>query len=134
MKKINSTATPPSLEDLQLNGIEDIIYQKDAVIDVLEFSDSNTTDSNDIPQYPPNITTTPPNRLNFTTQGPSLEQKLTSDGLIFRVTKPISTVRPCSLDCGPGGGCSLENSEEAPTCLCPLGKSGERCDVGEWSL
>lgn len=133
--EINSTASPPSLEDLKLNGVEDIIYQKDAVMDALEFSLPNATsaESNDIPQAVPNFTTPSPARANYTTQGPRLEQKLTSDGTgVPRATSPISTVKPCPLDCGPGGGCSLDNSEEAPICLCPLGRGGGRCQKGKW--
>lgn len=70
-------------------------------------------------------------RLYFL-QGPRLEQKLTSDGTgLTKVTQPISTVKPCPLDCGPGGGCSLEYGDESPMCLCPLGKGGNRCREGE---
>lgn len=65
-------------------------------------------------------------------EGPRLEQKLTSDGMgLPKVTLPLSTSRPCPLDCGPGGGCSLEYSEESPMCLCPLGKGGESCEEGK---
>ncbi|XP_072391898.1 pikachurin-like [Diabrotica undecimpunctata] len=138
--EINSTASPPSLEDLRYNGVEDILYQKDAVIDVVEFSPLNLSDSKEISKLSINVTTPPSSQINFTTQGPRLEQKLTSESLAAsKVTKPItpsvanvtvtvSTVKPCPLDCGPGGGCSLENAEESPMCLCPLGRGGERCN------
>ncbi|CAH0550075.1 unnamed protein product [Brassicogethes aeneus] len=120
--EINSTASPLSLEELQSDTREDVIYQKDAVMDALEFSLSNATvDSNDVPQAPPNGTP-------FTTQGPRLEQKLTSErGVTLpRATLPISTEKPCPLECGPGGGCAL-GADGVPTCLCPLGKGGPAC-------
>uniref|UniRef100_A0A6P7GPW9 Uncharacterized protein LOC114341493 n=1 Tax=Diabrotica virgifera virgifera TaxID=50390 RepID=A0A6P7GPW9_DIAVI len=139
--EINSTASPPSLEDLRYNGVEDILYQKDAVIDVVEFSPLNLSDSKEISK----LSTAPSSQINYTTQGPRLEQKLTSESLAAsKVTKPItpsvanvtvtvSTVKPCPLDCGPGGGCSLENADESPMCLCPLGRGGERCNEGRSS-
>ncbi|KAJ8960123.1 hypothetical protein NQ318_003842 [Aromia moschata] len=128
-QEINSTASPPSLEDLKLNGVEDIIYQKDAVMDVLEYSLPNgTAESNDIPPWAADGTTAGDGRIDYTTQGPRLEQKLTSVGTDApRATSPISTAKPCPLDCGPGGGCTLDDSEESPACLCPLGKGGEKC-------
>lgn len=49
--------------------MEDIIYQKDAVIDILEFTMPNATESNEIPQLLSNISTVLPNRTNYTTQG-----------------------------------------------------------------
>ncbi|CAG9821107.1 unnamed protein product [Phaedon cochleariae] len=131
--EINSTASPPSLEDLNLHGIKDILYQKDAVMDVLEFTISNSTDStdtNEIPQHPVNLTMPLSNKLVYTTQSPRLDQKLTSDGsVVWNVTKSLSTMKPCQLDCGPGGGCSLDNVEETPMCLCPLGRGGDKCDI-----
>ncbi|XP_056640683.1 pikachurin [Diorhabda sublineata] len=134
--EINSTALPPSIEDLRYsNAIKDILYQKDAVIDVVEFSPKNMTDTSEISK-------SPSEKINFTTQGPCLEQKMTSESsTASKSTKPVtpppadnvsvttSTVKACSLDCGPGGGCSLENLDDSPMCLCPLGRGGDRCDV-----
>lgn len=69
--------------------------------------------------------------MNYTTVGPRLEQKLTSvSSSILKSTLPISTVRPCTLECGPGGGCHAERDEEPVKCLCPLGKGGEKCEKG----
>nr|CAI5864976.1 unnamed protein product [Callosobruchus analis] len=129
-------------EELKLNSLEDILYQNDAVISAVEVSPNNT-DSNDIPQresneipnYISNLTTTAPSKANYTTQGPRLEQKATSDGIgLAKVTMPISISKqpkPCLLDCGPGGGCSLDEAEDEPVCLCPLGRGGEGCEEGE---
>ncbi|KAF7276406.1 hypothetical protein GWI33_010355, partial [Rhynchophorus ferrugineus] len=125
---MNFTVSTPSQEDLKL----DVIYQKDAVMDALEFSFPNasaSSDSNEIPQTLANMTaTTASDRINFTTVGPRLEQKLTSDSsALLKSTLPISTARPCTLDCGAGGGCHIENDEEPAKCLCPLGRSGIGC-------
>lgn len=60
--------SPASIEDMKFNG-EDVIYQKDAVMDALEFTLSNTTDSNEIPAFILNSSTVTPNRSNYTTQG-----------------------------------------------------------------
>lgn len=74
-----------------------------------------------------------PEMTNYTTVGPRLEQKLTSDSSsVLKSTLPISTVRPCTLDCGPGGGCHVENDEEPAKCLCPLGRGGDRCEKGKF--
>ncbi|XP_076268122.1 EGF like, fibronectin type III and laminin G domains protein pikachurin [Rhynchophorus ferrugineus] len=126
--EMNFTVSTPSQEDLKL----DVIYQKDAVMDALEFSFPNasaSSDSNEIPQTLANMTaTTASDRINFTTVGPRLEQKLTSDSsALLKSTLPISTARPCTLDCGAGGGCHIENDEEPAKCLCPLGRSGIGC-------
>lgn len=67
--EINSTFSPASLEDLKYDGMEDVIYQKDAVMDVLELTMPNVTDSNEILQLSSNMTTVLPNRANYTTQG-----------------------------------------------------------------
>lgn len=69
VSEINSTLSPPSLDDLKLNGVEDVIYQKDAVMDALEFTMPNSTESNEIPQFFLNITTASSSRTNYTTQG-----------------------------------------------------------------
>ncbi|XP_019866819.1 pikachurin [Aethina tumida] len=125
--EINSTASPLSLEESQSITREDIIYQKDAVMDALEFTLSNVTEeSNDILEGSSNATSS---FGNFTTQGPRLEQKLTPDGTtVPRATLPISIEKLCPLDCGPGGGCSLGVGDEQPKCLCPLGKGGKGCE------
>lgn len=137
---MNSTASPPSQQDLTSNpnnnAIENIIYQKDAIIEALEYSFPNNTstlsnsDSNEISQQI-NSTTVSPNRTNYTTQGPRLEQKVTSEqNGEPRATMPISTERPCPLDCGPGGGCVFQEVELSPVCLCPLGRGGNVCEKG----
>nr|CAH7733930.1 unnamed protein product [Callosobruchus chinensis] len=129
-------------EELKLNSLEDILYQNDAVISAVEvspnISDSNEIpqqESNEIPNYTSNLTTTAPSKANYTTQGPRLEQKATSEGIgVAKVTMPITISKqqiPCLLDCGPGGGCSLDEAEEEPMCLCPLGRGGERCEEGK---
>lgn len=61
--------SPVSLEDLKYNGVEDVIYQKDAVMDALEFSMPNSTESNEIPAFVSNISTISSSRTNYTTQG-----------------------------------------------------------------
>lgn len=76
--EINSTMSPASLEDLKYNGVEDIIYQKDAVMDALEFSMPNSTESNEIPAFVSNDSTVPSSRTNYTTQG-NLNQNLDID-------------------------------------------------------
>ncbi|CAH1991851.1 unnamed protein product [Acanthoscelides obtectus] len=131
-------------EELKLNSFEDILYQNDAVISAVEVSLNNTEsneipqrESNDIPNYVSNFTTTAPS-TNYTTQGPRLEQKATSDGTgVPKVTMPISLSKQqklCLLDCGPGGGCSLDEAEDEPVCLCPLGRGGQRCEEGKIKL
>lgn len=98
----------------------DVLYQKDAIFDAheLTFSNSSTEDNgND-------------SSPSSTTQGPSLEQKLTEISGVPRATLPISTEHPCPLQCGPGGGCVVSNSNGKPQCLCPLGKGGDRCEKG----
>lgn len=69
VSEINSTMSPASIEDINLKGIEDVIYQKDAVMDALEFTFSNSTESNEIPAFILNSTTVTPSRTNYTTQG-----------------------------------------------------------------
>lgn len=65
--------------------------------------------------------------------GPRLEQKFTSaSSSVLKSTLPISTVRPCVLDCGPGGGCHAETDEEPIKCLCPLGRGGDQCERGKF--
>ncbi|XP_060522277.1 pikachurin [Cylas formicarius] len=129
--EMNSTVSPPSLEDLKL----DIIYQKDAVMDAVESSFPNASgaargyDSNEIPQIDANSSALTAEKIIFTTVGPRLEQKLTSDGSnVLRVTLPISTARPCPLDCGPGGGCRSDAEGLPSKCLCPLGRGGDSCE------
>ncbi|RZC36316.1 hypothetical protein BDFB_012357, partial [Asbolus verrucosus] len=121
---INSTASPPTPEELRSANQEeeDVLYQKDAVFDALELIFPNVSTETS------NLTTSP----SSTTQGPSLEQKLTEVSGAPRATLPISTERPCPLDCGPGGGCVVRNSNEEPACLCPLGRGGDRCEKGEF--
>lgn len=115
ISELNSTATPPNFNTG--NDIEDIIYQKDAVLDA-EISLSNYTDVN----------STSSNVTESTTQGPRLDQKRTENSEILKATEPLSTEKPCSLDCGPGGGCLMRDTGSA--CLCPLGRGGERCEKG----
>lgn len=95
------------------------MYQKDAIFDA-QLTSFN--ESNDIALLE--------NYTESTTQGPRLEQKLTDLSGIPKVTLPLATERPCPLDCGVGGGCILENANNLPVCLCPLGKGGERCEKG----
>lgn len=122
LPEINSTASPSTADDLKYsNQEEDVLYQKDAVFDALELVSNVSTETS-------NLTSA----SSTTTQGPSLEQKLTEISGVPRATLPISTERPCPLDCGPGGGCVVRNSNEEPTCLCPLGRGGDRCEQGEF--
>ncbi|XP_044264183.1 pikachurin [Tribolium madens] len=116
--EINSTASPATSDDLKspIQEEEDVLYQKDAVFDALELISNVSTETSNL--------TSP----SSTTQGPSLEQKLTEISGVPRATLPISTERPCPLDCGPGGGCVVRNSNEEPACLCPLGRGGDRCE------
>lgn len=100
---------------------EDILYQKDAELDALEIDYSNVS----TPEGNPTMVEM------RTTQGPSLEQKLTDVSGAPRSTLPLSTERPCPLDCGPGGGCIVRNADGRPGCLCPLGRGGERCEKGK---
>lgn len=103
------------------------MYQKDAVLDISEVNENVTFgDSNDIP----NIQIS-----DITTQGPSLEQKLTevSSEDDKRTTASISTTRPCILECGVGGLC-VRDSQGEQTCLCPLGRGGDNCSEGWLSL
>lgn len=96
-----------------------MLYQKDAVFDAQLTS---VNDSGETILFQ-NIT-------ESTTQGPRLEQKLTDVSGVPKATLPLATERPCPFDCGPGGGCVIENSNNLPICLCPLGKGGERCEKG----
>ncbi|KYB26728.1 Pikachurin-like Protein [Tribolium castaneum] len=116
--EINSTVSPSTSDDLRspIQEEEDVLYQKDAVFDALELISNVSTETSNL--------TSP----SSTTQGPSLEQKLTEISGVPRATLPISTERPCPLDCGPGGGCVVRNSNEEPACLCPLGRGGDRCE------
>ncbi|XP_066257439.1 pikachurin-like [Euwallacea similis] len=126
--ELNSSASTQSVEELKL----DLIYEKDVELDAVEISFPNASaDSNEIPQSYSNFTASAAasENLNFTTVGPRLEQKLTSaSSSVLKSTLPISTVRPCTLDCGPGGGCHAERDEEPVKCLCPLGRGGENCE------
>lgn len=112
------------------NSEEDILYQKDAVLDVIEIGYSNTSSTETSAATAQNITS---NEVggDKTTQGPSLEQKLTEVSGAPRATLPISTEKPCPLDCGPGGGCVIRYSDEKPVCLCPLGRGGDQCEKGK---
>lgn len=92
-------------------------------------------------------------------QGPNLEQKLPST-----MESIVSTEPACSLDCGPAGNCYIEQSRgdevdvviedddddmdlEGNTvnlrrkqgtfrqrCQCPLGRGGDRCQLGKWNF
>lgn len=82
------------------------------------------------------------------------EQRMTSTTESATSTEPA-----CSLDCGPGGNCLIEKSRDesreqtesdlkesgafgakerqvysGQRCQCPLGRSGDRCQNGEWFL
>lgn len=84
-------------------------------------------------------------QMRPTSQGPNLEQKLPST-----TERVLSTESTCSLECGPGGNCYIEelrNDEEEENlfegndfstsrrkqeslrqrCQCPLGRGGDRC-------
>lgn len=110
----NTTASP---ETEKISNDEDVLYQKDAVFDA-EISISNYTEDQQ------NIT-------EGTTQGPRLDQKVTETSGAPRATQPLVTERPCPLDCGPGGGCVIRDSTSPPSCLCPLGRGGDRCEKGQ---
>lgn len=115
----NSTAIPPS-DEIEYNEI-DVLYQKDAVFDIHMASTNSSAD--EFGSY--NVTLS-------TTQGPRLEQKLTEVPESIKTTQPLSTERLlCALDCGLGGGCAISDSKGLPACLCPLGKTGDRCDKGK---
>lgn len=114
--ELNTTASPFDIEEA---NSEDILYQKDAVFDA-EISISNYTETN-ISLH---------NTTESTTQEPRLYQKLTDISGAPRTTEPLVTERPCPLDCGPGGGCTIRDGSEQPSCLCPLGRGGERCEKG----
>lgn len=118
ISELNTTSSP--VEASGTKNEEDILYQKDAVFDV-EISLSNYTESNISLQN---------NVSEGTTQGPRLDQKLTEISGAPQATEPLSTERPCPLDCGPGGGCIIKDINESPSCLCPLGRGGERCEKG----
>lgn len=124
---LNSTASPSDAEDPSNNSEEDILYQKDAVLDVVEVGYPNTSSTEVLAQND----TMNDGGGDKTTQGPSLEQKLTEVSGAPRATLPISTEKPCPLDCGPGGGCVVRYSDEQPVCLCPLGRGGDRCEKGK---
>ncbi|KAL3278510.1 hypothetical protein HHI36_024022, partial [Cryptolaemus montrouzieri] len=96
--------------------VPDVLYQRDAVLDAFEVTDNFTTiEDNNIPQLNEN--------QEGTTQGPSLEQKLTEESSTGdkSATAPFSTEKPCTLDCGPGGFCVTRGQGEQ-TCSCPLAK------------
>ncbi|XP_017773533.1 PREDICTED: pikachurin [Nicrophorus vespilloides] len=118
--EMNSTATPPDSYNMILNNMEDVLYQKDAEFDA-ELSYENGTELYKLVFN---------NGTEGTTQGPRLEQKWTEATAEGRIpaTAPISTERPCPLDCGPGGGCTIRGSDLEPICLCPLGRGGDRCE------
>lgn len=121
---LNSTASPSDSSEDE----NDILYHKDAVFDALELNFVNvSTESSDRLQ---NASSELMVDSGKTTQGPSLEQKLTEAYEGPRSTQPISTARPCALDCGQGGSCVIGGPDELPTCLCPLGRGGERCEKG----
>lgn len=127
---LNSTASPSDSEDLANTSEEDILYQKDAVLDIIEVGYPNTSSTETSATTAQNVTSNEGGG-DKTTQGPSLEQKLTEVSGAPRATLPISTEKPCPLDCGPGGGCIIRYSDEQPVCLCPLGRGGDRCEKGK---
>lgn len=127
---LNSTDSPADFDGS--GSEEDVLYQRDAVLDVLEAGYPNTTATLTSAETPPrNVTPS----SDGTTQGPGLEQKLTEVSGAPGATLPVSTEAPCPLDCGPGGGCSTTGgtTEGGPRCLCPLGRGGDRCEEGEWN-
>ncbi|XP_044746396.1 pikachurin [Coccinella septempunctata] len=118
--EINSTVVPSTSPQTKVN-YSDVLYQKDAVLDISEIDENVTlADSNDIPNV---------EISDITSQGPSLEQKLTevSSDDEKRTTASISTTGPCILDCGLGGLCVRSNARAKQTCLCPLGRGGDFC-------
>ncbi|XP_050295115.1 pikachurin [Anthonomus grandis grandis] len=121
---MNFTVSTQSIDDLKL----DLIYAKDAEIEAVEISFPNaSSDSNEILQNWSSFQAA--SGTNFTTLGPRLEQKVISESSIkLKSTQPISAIRTCHLDCGPGGGCHIEEDAEYPKCLCPLGRGGDKCE------
>ncbi|XP_018328441.1 pikachurin [Agrilus planipennis] len=109
--ELNSTISP-SESDINDNKLGNVLYQKGAEVDIGLSVANGTLYS------------------NFTLNSTSVVDSLTTD---FETTMPTpssstTTEHTCYLDCGPGGGCVLKEPYFQPTCLCPLGKGGDRCD------
>ncbi|XP_043475420.1 pikachurin isoform X1 [Leptopilina heterotoma] len=131
---------------------EDVLYMRESSFTihlepaVVNFTDNFTSYEESGNEIPHGV------QLRPTSQGPNLEQKLPST-----TERVLSTESTCSLECGPGGNCYIEeqrNDEEAAQeegeeenlfegndfatsrrkqeslrqrCQCPLGKGGDRC-------
>ncbi|GJQ82652.1 hypothetical protein Trydic_g19669 [Trypoxylus dichotomus] len=134
--ELNST-TSPADQDPAFNNDEDVLYQKDAIFDaelnfpnytdyyssqLILMATSNATEYSSTQKQHKSTSENAP--ISPTTAQSSISGNSTT---VSSVTE--STVRPCTLDCGPGGGCIIGGEDgETATCLCPLGKGGERCE------
>lgn len=145
--ELNSTSSP--LDDAAINNEEDVLYQKDAIFDA-ELNFPNYTDyynsqllvaSTNSTEYGGGGSTQnredPPKSIGDVAPSPPTIWQTSTASASFLVaatsqTPNASTARPCTTDCGPGGGCIIrgEDGEETASCLCPLGKGGERCEKG----
>lgn len=141
--ELNSTTSPAEQDMTGMNNDEDVLYQKDAIFDAelnfpnytdyysgqiaaLAVAATNATDSDTAQKSTaPTVTVSAIHSPSSTVHEDSTASQ----------TPPASTPKPCTLDCGPGGGCVIGGEDgTTETCLCPLGRGGDRCEKGKWNL
>ncbi|KAK6642358.1 hypothetical protein RUM43_003859 [Polyplax serrata] len=124
---MNTTAETYPKEDEEN---EDILYQKDASIS----AELDTGDGDAVTNLNAEDTGSDAKSNFVTTLSPYLDQKVPGRTRTPGITESITATQAtlCTVDCGPGGICVIEEGKQR--CQCPLGRGGPTCEAEYYSI